>query len=84
MLHGIDVGRRVKGGKVVFSLLLLLIYLVHHAGWIECCSTDGGDGEDRRLRYFYNRQVVYLRLQKDALQATLYFTFLLYVFLSVL
>jgi hypothetical protein len=74
------------GGRVVFfyNYYYRDIYLLRHAGWMECCSTDGGDGEDRRLRYFYNRQVVYLRLQKDALQATLYFTFLLYVFLSVL
>jgi hypothetical protein len=35
MKHGIDVGRGPREGIVVFSfsLLLLLIYLLHHAGW---------------------------------------------------
>jgi hypothetical protein len=42
-------------------------------------SIGGRDGEDRRLRYSYNRQVVYLRLQKDALQAI--FTLTMYAFL---
>jgi hypothetical protein len=59
-----------------------LIYLPHHADWHGVLLHRRRMKRHRRLRYFYNRQVVYLRLQKDALKP--FFTFTMYVYLYFL
>jgi len=45
-------------------------------------ARSAADEEDRCLRYLYNKQVVYPRLQKDASKPFLFFLF--YVFHHVL
>jgi hypothetical protein len=67
MLHGIDVGRRGQGRDSCL-FFIIITHLLSPSHWMAGSLSGRMKTVDDYVT-FYNWQVVYLRLQKDALQA---------------